>query len=60
MDTLDEDEYMECVADCHIIVRRESRNGHDGKPVVEDVELCTRCGQVFARAVVDVPPSRAR
>jgi NAD-dependent dihydropyrimidine dehydrogenase PreA subunit len=52
MENRDEDEYMECVADCRIVVRRETRDGHDGKPVVEDVELCTRCGQVFGRVAV--------
>ncbi|MTJ80490.1 MAG: hypothetical protein F8N37_05665 [Telmatospirillum sp.] len=49
---LDEDEDIECIGDCNLVIQRETRRTKDGKPMVEDVERCIRCGRVFSRDLV--------
>jgi len=48
-DDNDIDDDDKCVAECNIVVGRETRLGDDGHPVSEMVERCTRCGLVFVR-----------
>ena len=56
---MDEDDEVECAAECNYVVRRETRTRPDGTVLLEDVERCTGCGRVLSRTVVTEPPPRA-
>ncbi len=48
----DENDSILCVGDCNFVVGRETRQGKEGRLLIEMVERCTRCGYVFARTLV--------
>lgn len=49
---MQDEEPIECVGECDFVISRETHQDGDGRPVVEEVERCTRCGYVVARAVL--------
>ncbi len=51
----DENDAILCVGGCNFVVGRETRPGKDGRPLVERVERCLRCGYVAAREVLSGP-----
>jgi hypothetical protein len=48
---MQENDDTRCVGECNFVIVRETRPAKDGRPIVEDVERCTRCGFILSRQI---------